>query len=165
MPHNFAIKKLTKTHWEAVSRIYAEGLATGFATFETKVPSWSVWNDKYIKSCRFVGVVDAEVVGFTVLSKVSQREVYKGVAEVSIYIAQDYRGKGLGKLMLNQLIETSEKEGYWTLVAQIFSENKASIILHEKCGFRVVGTREKLAQRLGKWHDNCLLERRSKLII
>lgn len=158
------LRSFVKEDFEAIQKIYAEGLATGIATFETEVPSWSVWNKKYITSCRLVAESESGILGFAVLSQVSKREVYKGVAEVSIYIASYSRRKGIGKLLLNQLIKDSEQEGFWTLQAGIFSENKASIILHENCGFRVVGLREKLGKIKGKWHDNCLLERRSKII-
>jgi phosphinothricin acetyltransferase len=158
------IRKFNKQDWTSVSKIYAEGITTGIATFETQVPSFDVWNEKFLKQCRFVAELNDEVVGFAVLSLVSKREVYKGVAEVTIYIAKSQRGKGIGKILLNALIEESEKAGFWTLQAGIFSENKASIQLHKHCGFRVVGVREKIGKRDGNWHDNVLMERRSKIM-
>lgn len=159
-----AVRPLVKDDWNTVSHIYAEGIASGIATFETKVPDWDLWNEKYIDHCRIVAELNVKVIGFAVLSPVSKREVYKGVAEVSVYVSEKYRGKNIGKLLLNTLIEESERDGFWTLQANIFSENLASIRLHEKCGFRMVGIREKIGKLHGKWHDNQLLERRSNKI-
>ncbi len=159
------VRELLKTDWNAVSKIYAEGIATGIATFETEVPEWELWNEKYINVCRFVAELNNEVVGFTVLSQVSIRKVYKGVAEVSVYVSTNHRGHKIGETLLKQLINASEYHGFWTLQANIFSENTASINLHKKCGFRIVGIREKIGMLHGKWHDNHLLERRSNLII
>lgn len=158
------LRPLVKTDWKCVAKIYEEGLATGIATFETKIPDWNDWTDKYISSCRLVAEIDGKVVGFAVLSKVSIREVYNGVAEVTLYISEQYRGKQIGEKLLNELIVESEAEGFWTLTAAIFFENLASINLHKKCGFRIVGLREKLGQRNGTWHDNYLMERRSKKV-
>ena len=158
------VRPLVKTDWEAVSRIYKEGIATGIATFETEVPSWKLWNKKYIQHCRIVAEHNRKVIGFAVLSQVSTREVYNGVAEVSVYISEQYRRHHIGETLLNKLIKESESIGFWTLQAAIFSENFASIRLHEKCGFRVVGIREKIGRLGGKWHDNHFLERRSKLV-
>lgn len=157
------VRPLVKNDWETISKIYADGIATGIATFETEVPDWELWNEKYIEHCRIVAELNHEVVGFTVLSQVSKREVYKGVAEVSVYVSERYRGKNIGETLLIQLIKESENKGFWTLQAGIFSENLASIQLHEKCGFRIVGIREKIGKLHGKWHDNHLLERRSML--
>jgi L-amino acid N-acyltransferase YncA len=156
------IRTFKKQDWTSVSKIYDEGIATGIATFETKVPSYDVWNEKFIKTCRLVAVDGKKVVGFAVLSQVSKREVYKGVAEVTIYIEESQRGKGIGKQLLDALVFESEKERFWTLQAGIFAENKASIRLHKNCGFRIVGLREKMGKRNGIWHDNVLMERRSK---
>ncbi len=159
-----AVRPLLEADWKAVSRIYKEGIASGIATFETKIPNWEDWNSKYIEHCRIVAELNHEVVGFAVLSLVSKREVYKGVAEVSVYVSEQHRGQNIGKTLLNQLIIDSEHHGFWTLQAAIFSENFVSIRLHEKCGFRIVGVREKIGMLRGKWHDNHLLERRSKSI-
>lgn len=158
------IRFLEKRDFLIVQTIYAEGIATGIATFETKIPDWQTWNKKYIESCRIVAQVEDRVVAFAVLSQVSKRLVYKGVAEVSVYVANDFKGKGIGETLLRKLISESEKQGFWTLQAGIFSENKASIKLHEKCGFRIVGIRERIGQLNGKWYDNHFLERRSKII-
>lgn len=155
------IRTFKEHDWTSVSRIYAEGIATGIATFETEVPSWDVWNEKFIKKCRLVAELNDKVIGFAVLSQVSKRKVYKGVAEVTVYVAQEKRGKGIGKQLLEALVDESEKQGFWTLQAGIFSENISSIELHKKCGFRVVGIREKVGKRDGIWYDNNLMERRS----
>ncbi|MEZ4797982.1 MAG: N-acetyltransferase family protein [Flavobacteriaceae bacterium] len=155
------IRTFKEQDWNSVSKIYAEGIATGVATFETEVPSFHVWDEKFLKQCRLVAEIDSEVAGFAVLSQVSKRKVYIGVAEVTIYIAENQRGKGIGKQLLNALVAESEKEGFWTLQAGIFAENKASIQLHKQCGFRIVGVREKLGKLNNAWHDNVLMERRS----
>lgn len=159
---NASIRIFEEKDWTSVSEIYAQGIATGIATFETKVPSYDVWNEKFIKTCRLVAVDGNQVVGFAVLSQVSKREVYKGVAEVTIYISESQRGKGIGKQLLDTLVIESENDGFWTLQAGIFSLNHASIELHKKCGFRIVGLREKIGKRNGIWYDNVLMERRSK---
>ena len=159
-----SIRAFKKQDWASVSSIYKEGIATGIATFETEAPSYDVWGEKFIKNCRLVAELNNEVIGFAVLSQVSKRNVYKGVGEVTVYIAKNQRGKGLGKQLLTDLIVASEKEGFWTLQAGIFSTNKPSIQLHENCGFRIVGIREKIGQLHGIWYDNILMERRSKII-
>lgn len=159
------VRPLLETDWASVSKIFKEGIATGIATFETECPNWDNWTKKHFKACRIVAVYKNMVVGFGVLAPVSKRLVYKGVAEVSVYVSDDYRGKHIGETLLRQLIEDSEKEGFWTLQAGIFSENKASINLHLKCGFRIVGLREKIGKLRGEWYDNHFLERRSKIVI
>ena len=157
-------RPLLRSDWEEISKIYAEGIATGIATFETDIPDWEQWNEKYISSCRIVAEQDDVILGFAVLSKVSTRAVYRGVAEVSLYVTEKYRGQGVGKKLLLELIRQSEIHGFWTLQAGIFSENLVSIKLHEQCGFRIVGIKEKIGRRNGKWYDNHFLERRSKVI-
>ena len=158
------IRTFKKQDWTSVSEIYAEGMATGMATFENEVPSFDIWNEKFIKNCRLVAELNNEVAGFAVLSQVSKREVYRGVAEVTIYISESQRGKGLGKQLLDALVIESENQGFWTLQAGIFSSNEASIKLHKSCGFRIVGIREKIGKRDSIWHDNVLMERRSKIV-
>jgi len=160
-----AVRSLLISDWPTVSKIYAEGIATGVATFETEVPSWEDWTIKYIDTCRLVAEINNHVVGFIVLSSVSNRTVYKGVAEVSVYIANPFRNKSIGKTLLMGLIRKSESYGFWTLQAGIFSNNKASIHLFENCGFRIVGIREKTGMLKNRWFDNYFLERRSKSII
>jgi len=151
--------------WESVASIYKEGLATGFATFETKVPPFETWDASHLKTCRIVAVHADKVVGWAALSPVSGRCVYGGVAEVSIYISGISRGFGVGKLLMEQLIIESEKEGLWTLQSGIFPENEASIQLHKTMGFRYIGKREKIGRTVeGEWKDNVLFERRSSVI-
>ncbi len=161
---NVVLRTFKKEDFDAVSSIYEEGVATGMATFETEVPDWTTWNKKYIDSCRIVATISGSIVGFAVLSQASKRNVYKGVAEVSVYVKNEYQGKGIGESLLKQLIIKSEANGFWTLQAGIFSENITSINLHKKCDFRVIGIREGIGQLNGKWHDNHFLERRSKNI-
>jgi|GEM_PF-99402 len=161
---NVNIIPLLKEHYPTVLKIYSEGINTKIATFETKAPSWELWDKKFLRSCRFVAILNNEVIAWCALSPVSQRDFYKGVAEDTIYVSQKYKGEGVGKILLKHLITQSENNGFWTLQAGIFPENLASIALHKKCGFRILGIREKVAQRDGIWHDNILMERRSKKI-
>ena len=158
------VRTLLKTDWDSVSKIYKQGIATGIATFETECPNWKKWDTKYISVCRIVAVYNQHIVGFSVLSKVSKRQVYNGVAEVSVYVLNKFKGKHIGETLLKYLIYESEINGFWTLQANIFSENMASINLHNKCGFRLVGVREKIGRLNGKWYDNQLFERRSKIV-
>ena len=150
--------------WFAVSEIYAEGITTGFATFERDIPSYEIWDAAHMKSCRLVAVKENRVLGWAALSPVSNRCVYAGAAEVSVYIGQNNRGMGIGKLLMKHLIQKSENEGLWTLQSGIFSENEGSILLHIKMGFRYIGKREKVGKLNGVWKDNLLYERRSKII-
>lgn len=147
-----------------VKEIYLAGLATGNASFETAAPEWEAWDNSHVKHSRLVAEVDDKIAGWAALSPVSGRCVYGGVAEVSVYVSDTARGKGLGAMLLNALIENSESNGIWTLQSGILQENEASIRLHEKCGFRTIGYREKLGQLNGVWRNVVLMERRSKLI-
>lgn len=151
-------------HWPDVKAIYESGIATGNATFQTGAPVWEEWDAAHIKTCRLVAVEQDEILGWAALTPVSGRCVYAGVAEVSIYISESARGKGLGSILLNALVAESEQHNFWTLQAGIFPENVASIRLHEACGFRMVGRREKIGQMLGVWRDTVLLERRSNTV-
>jgi phosphinothricin acetyltransferase len=146
--------------WPAVASIYAEGIATGDATFETDVPPWDVWDAAHLPSLRLVAEDAGEVIGWTALSPVSERCCYAGVAEESVYVTARARGRGLGRALLTQLVERSEEAGIWTIQTGIFPENEASLRLHERCGFRRVGIRERLGQLDGVWRDVVLLERR-----
>ena len=157
------IQVLKKKHYKDVARIYSEGLDTGIATFETEVPSWKAWKKKFLKVGQFVAIKNDEVIGWCALSPASKREVYKGVAESTIYIAKDHRGKGVGRRLLNHLVIASKAAGFWTLQASIFSENKSSIYLHQQCGYRVVGIRERIAKRNGQWYNNILMEHRNDI--
>jgi len=147
--------------WEAVRAIYLEGIATGNSTFEQSAPDWKTWDQGHLPSCRLVARAGNEVLGWTALSPVSRRQVYAGVAEFSIYVAERARGRRIGTALLKALIEVSEREGIWTLQSGIFPENMASLGLCRRFGFRVVGTRERVGCMAGRWRDVVLLERRS----
>lgn len=161
----YQIVKMRAEDWPAVEEIYQQGIATEDATFETESPGWENWSAKHPPHCRLVARDEQRVLGWAAISPVSARRVYAGVAEVSIYIAEAARRKGVGKGLLYALIEQSEQNGIWTLQAGIFPENKASISLHKSCGFREVGRREKIGQLKGVWRDVILLERRSRLMV
>ena len=158
----FQIVNMRPEDWPVVEAIYLQGIATGNATFETKSLGWENWNAKHHAHSRLVARAGETVLGWAALSPVSTRRVYAGVAEVSIYIADEARGKGVGRVLLKALIEHSEQNGIWTLQAGIFPENTGSITLHKSCGFCEVGRREKIGQLKGVWRDVVLLERRSK---
>jgi L-amino acid N-acyltransferase YncA len=158
------IRALEARDWPAVRSIFEEGIATGQATFETEAPSWEDWDGAHLTQVRLVAEQDGEVVGWAALSPYSSRAVYAGVAEVSVYVAAPARGRGVGRALLEALVERSEAAGIWTLEAGIFPENRASVTLHLGCGFRVVGLRERIGQLDGQWRDVLLLERRSEAI-
>ncbi|CAM1371620.1 GNAT family N-acetyltransferase [Tenacibaculum xiamenense] len=157
------IEKLTFNHWEEVARIYQEGIETKKATFRTVVPSWIDWDNGHHNHSRFVAVINSKVVGWCALAPVSTRFEYRGVAEVSIYIALSHLGKGIGTILMEKLISSSEENNIWTLYSSLFPENVGSMKLHEKNGFRLIGRREKIAQLDGAWKDTILYERRSTL--
>lgn len=158
---NPTIAPMEAEHWEAVRAIYLEGIATGNATFQTEAPEWAAWDAAHHAHSRLVALDGGQVAGWAALSPVSARPVYAGVAEVSVYVGAAYRGRGVGRALLAALIGSSEAHGVWTLQAGIFPENTASVALHERCGFRVVGRRERLGRLHGTWRDVLLLERRS----
>ena len=158
------IRVLAVADWPAVCRIYLAGIATGHATFETEAPTWQCWDQTHLPAPRLAAVQNESLVGWAALSRVSAREVYAGVAEVSVYVDERMRGQGVGKLLLETLVKESETNGIWTLQASIFPENVASIALHCACGFREVGTRERIGQLKGVWRDTVLLERRSERV-
>ena len=156
------IHPLTEGHWPAVRAIYEAGIATGNATFETQTPAWEAWDQSHLPQSRLVAVDEAGLVlGWAALSPVSSRCVYGGVAELSIYIATEARGQGVGRQLLQALIQESEANGIWTLQAGTFEENTASIRLHTQAGFRVVGHRERIGQHHGVWRNTVQMERRS----
>lgn len=157
------IVPMVKNDWPRVADIYLQGIQTGHATFEQNVPDWPVWDSSHLKTPRLVCRWDGSVMGWAALSPVSERCVYGGVAEVSVYVDPRSAGQGIGTALLDELIRESETEGVWTLQAGIFPENTASIHIHLKCGFREVGLRQKLGQLNGTWRDVLLLERRSKV--
>ncbi len=159
------IRDMHPEDWDAVAAIYQEGIDTHIATFQTEVPSYELWDCNHLKECRLVACQGDIVIGWVALSSASSRFVYRGVAEVSIYINKNFRGKSAGSLLLEQVIKESEKHGFWTLQSGIFEENVPSIRLHEKHGFRIIGYREKIGKtEEGEWKNTCLLERRSKNI-
>lgn len=147
--------------WPAVKRIYEQGLGTGQASFETDTPSWEGFDRDHLEVCRIAARVEDRLVGWAALSSFSTRHVYRGVAEVSVYVADTARGLGIGTALLDQAIGGSERSGIWTLQAKIFPENEGSIRMHKRAGFRIVGTRERIGQHHGSWRDVVLLERRS----
>jgi L-amino acid N-acyltransferase YncA len=155
------VKPMLPGHAAAVLNIYKKGLATGQATFNKEVPSWEDWHKAYHPHSRLVALQKDRVVGWVALSPVSARHCYRGVAEFSIYISASHRGKGIGDLLMKQLIAESEANGIWTLYSATFAENKASIALQKKWGFREIGYREKIARLNGVWRNTVLLERRS----
>jgi phosphinothricin acetyltransferase len=158
------IRDMIADDWESVRSIYLGGIATGQATFETEAPSWADWNQAHLPAPRLVAVSDGAIAGWSALSHVSKRPVYAGVAEVSVYVDENRRGRGVGSLLLAELVRQSEGEGIWTLQASIFPENTASISLHKSCGFREVGTRRRIGKLQNVWRDTLLLERRSEAV-
>ncbi len=156
-----ALGPLRAEDWEAVAAIYAQGIATRNATFETEVPTFDRWDRAHLSEHRLVARIDDAIVGWAALAPVSDRCVYGGVAEDSVYVAADARGRGVGRALLSTLVERAEDAGIWTVQTGIFPENAASVQLHLRCGFRVVGRRERLAQLDGIWRDVLFLERRS----
>ncbi|MES2894168.1 MAG: N-acetyltransferase family protein [Bacteroidota bacterium] len=158
------ITTMLPQHWEAVKRIYEEGIATGNATFQTAAPGWQEWDSAHLKTCRIIAIGNNEVLGWAALTPVSGRCVYAGVAEVSVYVATNARGKNIGSLLLKELINKSEQNGIWTLQSGIFPENKASISMHEKNGFRILGYRERIGKMGNTWRDTISLERRSNKV-
>lgn len=157
-------KAIQPTDFSELISIYTEGIHTDNATFETTIPSYEAWDRSHLKFGRIAAFENGRMLGWAALSKVSDRCVYGGVAEVSIYISTSSQGKGIGKQLLNKLIEESEANGIWTLQCGIMKENQASIQLHLKCGFREIGYREKVGKLNGIWRDNVIMERRSKTI-
>ena len=156
---------LTADHWPAVRAIYAEGIATGTATFATEPPTWENWDTSHLPTGRLVATDEAgTVLGWAALSPVSGRCVYAGVAEVSVYVAAAARGRGVGLVLMKALVTESEQNGLWMLQAGIFPENAASVRVHEAVGFRQVGRRERIGQLRGVWRDTLLLERRSATV-
>jgi len=156
-----SVLTMAPTDWDGVRCVYLEGIATGHATFETEAPSWEKWDAAHRGQPRLVARDGARVLGWAALLPVSARAVYAGVAEVSVYVGADARGRGVGRALLSELVRRSEEDGVWTLQAGIFPENGASLGLHRSCGFRIVGIRKRLGRLAGAWRDVMLLERRS----
>jgi L-amino acid N-acyltransferase YncA len=158
------VRDLRPGDWSEVARIYAQGIATGNATFETAVPSWEDWDDSHLREHRRVAEEDGQVVGWIALGPVSSRPCYAGVAEISVYVAGSARGRGVGSELLAALVDSAEREGIWTLQTSVFPENEASLALLRRFGFRVVGTRERIGRLHGVWRDTVLVERRSEVV-
>ena len=169
VPHNapssdrvrIAVDAMRDDDWPAVSEILAQGIATGDATFDTQAPAWAEWNRGHLPFCRLVARVGGEVVGWAALSPVQRKSAYRGVAEASVYVADRARSSGVAKALAEAAIETAEREGIWTLEGWIFPENRASLALCEAFGFRMVGVRERIGRRQGRWRDVVIVERRS----
>jgi len=158
------IRNLAAADWLVVRSIYLDGISTGEATFETTAPTWERWDRVHLPAPRLVAISNENIVGWAALSLVSARSVYGGVAEVSVYISSGWHGHGIGRELLQTLVNESEKNGIWTLQASVFPENVASISLHKSCGFREVGTRAHIGKLNGVWRDTLLLELRSKKV-
>ena len=158
------IRKIQQSDGLRILEIYKSGLETRNATFETQVPSWKDWDSKHIQHSRLVYEEKGQVLGWAALSPVSSRGAYKGVAEVSVYVDTKYGGRGIGTKLMEHLIKSSEENGIWTLFSSVFPENKATLKLHEKSSFRIIGTREKIALHFGKWRYTIILERRSRKV-
>ncbi len=164
-PGELDIRPMTAADWPEVCAIYEAGIATGNATFETSAPTYEAWDRSHLADHRLVArSADDDIVGWAALSPVSDRCAYGGVAENSIYIHHDARGRGVGRVLLDRLISSSEAAGFWTLQTGIFPENVASMALHQRCGFRVIGTRQSIGRLNGVWRDTLLLERRSTTV-
>jgi L-amino acid N-acyltransferase YncA len=163
-PPSVELRPLTEDDWPAVAAIYWDGMRGGLATFETEVPTWEAWDRAHLARHRLVAELDGEVVGWSALSRASTRRCYRGVAENSVYVDGDTHGRGIGHALLAALVTGADEAGIWTIQTSIFPENRSSLALHECCGFRVVGVRERIAKRDGVWRDTLLLERRSELI-
>jgi phosphinothricin acetyltransferase len=162
---DFTIRSMTAADWPEVRAIYEAGIATGNATFETTAPEYDAWDRSHLANLRLVAIDAAgDIVGWAALSPVSDRCVYGGVAENSIYVHPDARGSGVGTALLARLIAAAEDSGLWTLQTGIFPENAPSLALHQRCGFRIIGTRERIGQLNGVWRDTLLLERRSATV-
>ena len=159
-PPTIELRALTPDDWSAVADIYWDGMRGGLATFETEVPSWEEWDAGHLREHRLVAELLGEVVGWAALSPASKRRCYAGVVENSVYVASEARGRGVGRQLLEALIAGARASGLWTIQCSIFPENRASLVLHERCGFRVVGTRERIAKRDGIWRDTVFLELR-----
>ena len=158
------LRPLEPDDWPAVAEIYWDGMRDGLATFETEVPAWEAWDASHSREHRLVADLLGEIVGFAALAPVSSRRCYGGVMEDTVYVAREARGLGIGRALLATLIAAAEAAGIWTIQTAIFPENRASLALHERCGFRAVGTRDRIAKRDGVWRDTVFLERRSEVI-
>lgn len=159
-PDGVTSRPLTADDWPDVETIYAEGIATGNATFETATPSWEAWDSAHRLDLRFVAERGGKVVGWVAAGPISRRQCYAGVVEHSVYVAPEHRATGVGRVLMSTLIKAAEGAGVWMIQTGVFPENEASVALHQRAGFRIVGRRERMAQLHGVWRDVYLLERR-----
>ena len=158
------VRDLRPDDWLEVARIYAEGIMTGNATFETEVPAWEAWDESHLPGHRLVAEDDGRMVGWIALAPASRRPCYAGVAEISVYVAEGARGQGVASALLAGVVESAERDGLWTLQTSVFPENEASLALLRRFGFRTVGSRERIGQLHGVWRDTVLVERRSEVV-
>ena len=161
---DLTMRPMTPADWPAVRRIYADGIATGNATFETVTPDWETWDHNHLPECRLVALLNGTVAAWAALSPVSARACYAGVAEHSIYVDEGHRGHGIGKTLLGEFVKQTEAAGFWTLQSSIFPENQASIAIHLAGGFRILGRRRRVAMLNGAWRDTVIVERRSMVV-
>ena len=161
LPGDVTVRALEPADWPAVRRIYAEGIATGDATFETEVPTTRTLDAKWLPGHRWVAEVDGQLAGWTAISPTSTRDCYAGVGETAVYVGEDFRGRGVGKTLVHKQVTAADDGDLWTLQTSIFPENRASLALHHSAGYRTLGVRERIAQQHGVWRDTVLLERRS----
>lgn len=161
---NPVVTPMIPEDWQTVRRILEGGIATGHASFDTEVPEWDAWDRSHLEACRFVARVDGEIAGWAALSPVSSRCIHSGVAEVSVYVGSRFRGRRVGKALMAELVDASEREGIWTLQGAAFPENAASIALQKAFGFREIGRQERLGKLNGIWRDVVLMERRSSVV-
>ncbi|MQA01736.1 MAG: GNAT family N-acetyltransferase [Streptosporangiales bacterium] len=164
LPADVAVRPLADADWPAVREIYAEGIATGNATFETEVPPRPALDAKWLREHRWVAEADGAVAGWAALTPVSARGCYAGVAETSVYVAGGFRGRGVGKALVHRQVTAADDAGFWTLQTAIFPENRASLALHRAAGFRTIGVRERIAMLAGRWRDTVFMERRSAAV-
>ncbi|GAA1349433.1 helix-turn-helix domain-containing GNAT family N-acetyltransferase [Saccharothrix algeriensis] len=162
LPDDVTVRALADDDWADVRRVYAEGIATGNATFETEPPSQRALDARWLPDHRWVAEVDGRVAGWAAAAPVSARECYAGVAETSVYVGAGLRGRGVGKALLHRQVTAADAGGLWTLQTAIFPENRASIALHHSAGFRTVGVRERIARHHGVWRNTVMLERRAE---
>ncbi|MCS7484762.1 helix-turn-helix domain-containing GNAT family N-acetyltransferase [Umezawaea endophytica] len=163
IPNDVAIRELRPEDWTAVRRVYAEGIATGDATFETETPDRATLEAKWLPDHRWVAEVDGQVAGWAASTAVSARDCYAGVAETSVYVGDEFRGRGVGKALLRKQVTAADASGLWTLQTSIFPENRASLALHHSAGYRTLGVRDRIAQHYGRWRDTVFLERRRQV--
>ncbi|WP_030518570.1 metalloregulator ArsR/SmtB family transcription factor [Nocardia sp. NRRL WC-3656] len=163
IPANVTVRAMKPGDWDAVRRIYREGIATGVATFDTEVPSRETLDNEWLPNHRWIAEIDDTIVGWTAASPISTRDQYSGIAATEVYVAEGHRGRGVGKALLFKQVIAADEDDLWTLQTSILTENRAALALHHSAGYRTVGIRERIAQRDGIWHDTVLLERRSPI--